>query len=51
MRLTGSQSQFSYYEKMQLQLGTTVTVVVKNDATGLAEIVVNGKQIPCSVLF
>lgn len=51
MRLTGSQPQFSYYEKMQLQLGATVTVVAKNDATGLAEIVVNGKQMPCSVLI
>ncbi|MGP1455723.1 MAG: metal-dependent transcriptional regulator [Treponema sp.] len=51
MRLTGSQPQFSYYEKMQLHLGTIVTILTKNDASGLAEIMVNGKQIPCSILI
>ncbi|MEL3913716.1 metal-dependent transcriptional regulator [Treponema pedis] len=51
VKLTGSKERFEYYEKINLKLGSEAVLINKNEASGLAEILLDGKNLSCSVLL
>ncbi len=50
-RLTGSESQFQYYKKINLKLNSKIKIENKNEDTGLAEIAIDGKKTSCSTMI
>ncbi|MGI5084753.1 metal-dependent transcriptional regulator [Treponema putidum] len=50
-RLTGSEAQFEYYKTINLKLNSKIILESKNEESGLAEIIIDGKRISCSTMI
>lgn len=50
-RLTGSETQFEYYKKINLKLNSKIMIENSNEETGLAEIIIDGNKILCSTMI